>query len=323
MRWIGLALLLSFAVASVGADAQVTSKTPRIGVLHLVPPSDTFGGLRKGLQELGYVDGQHIHLDYRWPESGPAGYSSLARQLVESKVDVIVAISSGAARAAKRATDTIPIVLCAVGEDPVKAGFVSSLARPGSNVTGTVTLAVELEAKRLELLNEAVPGLSRAAVFWDPKGPGQRAIMPDVQAAARRLNIRLVPVDWKGAGGIEKAFELARRERAGGVLALTSPEIWREQERIAQIGLKHRLPTAGMEPGFAEAGNLIQYGPDRTESCRRAAHHVDRILKGARPADLPIEQSTKFELVVNLKTARALNLTIPQTLLQRADQLIP
>ena len=198
----------------------------------------------------------------------------------------------------------------------------STLARPGGNVTGTVTLAVELESKRLELLKEAVPGLSRAAVLWSPGSLTHQSSMPDVEAAARRLHIGLIPVEWKGPGDIEKAFQLVSRQRTGGVLALTSPEIWLAREQIARLGLNYRLPTAGMEPNFAEAGNLMQYGPDRAESCSRAAHHVDRILKGAKPADLPIEQATKFELVINLKTAKALGLTIPQSILTRADEII-
>jgi putative ABC transport system substrate-binding protein len=221
--------------------------------------------------------------------------------MIDSKVDVILLMTSGGARAATRATDSVPIVLCGVGEDPVRQGWVSSLARPGGNVTGTVTLAAELEGKRLELLKEAVPGLSRAAVLWNPKTPGHQSALLDVEAAARRLGIRIIPVEWKGPGDSEKAFQLASRERASGVLALTTPAIWRAREEIARVALKHRLPTAGIEGGFAEAGNLIQYGPDRAESCRRAASHVDRILKGAKPADLPIELATRFELLVNLK----------------------
>jgi hypothetical protein len=216
----------------------------------------------------------------------------------------------------------VPIVFCSVGEDPVRRGWISSLARPGGNATGTVTLAVDLEAKRLELLKEAVPGLELAAVLWNPERPVHQSALLDVEAAGGRLGVRVVPVQWKAPTEIEQAFQLARRERAGAVLALTSPEIWRAREQIARFALKHRLPTAGTETGFAEAGNLMQYGPDRAESCRRAASHVDRILRGAKPGDLPIEQATKFELVMNLRIAKALGLTIPPSVILRADQLI-
>jgi len=324
MRLIGLAVILAVTVICehLAAEAQEAGKVPRIGVLHAIPPSATFEGFRKGLQELGYVEGRDVHLEYRWPKGGPEGLPALANQLVQSRFDMILAVSSGAARAAKRATSTVPIIFCAVGEDPVQNGMVSSFARPGGNATGTVTLAVELEAKRLELLKEAVPGLARAAVLWHPPSLSHRIAMPDVEAAARRLSIRVIPVEWKGPTDIEKAFQLASRERAGGVLAMTNPQIGSGREQIARLALKHRLPTAGMEPGFAEAGNLLQYGPDRAESCRRAAHYVDRILKGAKPADLPVEQATKFELVINLKTAKAMGLTIPQSVLGRADQVI-
>jgi putative ABC transport system substrate-binding protein len=268
------------------------------------------------------VEGQHVHLDYRWPEGERESYPALAAQLVQGRLDVILTIGAGAARAAKRATDTVPIVFCSMGDDPVQLGVVASLARPGGNATGTVILSRELEAKRLELLKEAVPGLSRAAVFWNSSIPLHPRMLEDVEEAARRLHVRVIPVEWKGPGDIEKAFQLARHERVGGVLALPSPETWRAREHIARLALEHRLSTAGSEPGFAAAGNLVQYGPDFSESCRRAAFYVDRILKGAKPADLPVEQPTKFELVINLKTAKALGLTIPPSFLQRADQVI-
>jgi putative ABC transport system substrate-binding protein len=317
-------LTSGFLAAPLAAEAQQAGKVSRIGVLGTSPPAAAvnFQAFRKGLQELGYMEGQHVHLDYRWPEGERESYPALAAQLVQGRFDVILTISAGAARAAKRATDTVPIVFCSVGDDPVQLGMVASLARPGGNATGTVTLSRELEAKRLELLKEAVPGLSRAAVLWNSSNPLHPRMLQDVEEAARRLNVRVIPVEWKGPGEIEKAFHLARRERVGGVLALPDPETWRAREQIARVALEHRLPTAGIEPGFAAAGNLVQYGPDLSESCHRAAFYVDRILKGAKPADLPVEQPTKFELVINLKTAKALGLTIPASFLQRADQVI-
>jgi putative tryptophan/tyrosine transport system substrate-binding protein len=321
---VRLLVLLALVVGPLAAEAQPAGKVSRIGVLGTSPPvaAVNFQAFRKGLQELGYVEGQHVHLDYRWPEGRREGYPALAAQLAQIRFDVILTISADAARAAKRATDTVPIVFCSMGEDPVQLGMVASLARPGGNATGTVTLSRELEAKRLELLKEAVPGLSRAVVLWNSILPLHPRMLQDVEEAARRLNVRVIPVEWKGPGDIEKAFQLARRERVGGVLALPGPETWRAREQIARLALEHRLPTVGIEPGFAAAGNLVQYGPDLSESCRRAATFVDKILKGAKPADLPVEQPIKFELAINLKTAKALGLTIPQSLLLRADQVI-
>ena len=319
--FLGIVTLLA---APRAAAAQPGSKVPRIGILGIGPPgtSVSWQAFQKGLQDLGYVEGQHVNFDYRWPESGPEGYPPLALQMVRSRVDVILTISAAPALAAKRATDRLPIVFCALGDDPVRRGLVASLARPGGNATGTVILSRELEAKRLELLKEAVPGLSRAAVLWRAGNPTNSAMLQDIEEAARRLGIRVVPAHWKVPDDIEKAFQVARRERVEGLLALPSPETRRAREHIARLALKHRLPTVGSEPGFAEGGNLAQYGPDLSQSCRRAALYVDRILKGAKPADLPVEQPTKFELVINLKTAKALGLTIPSSLLQRADQVI-
>ena len=319
--FLGIVALLT---APRAAAAQQESKVPRIGILGTGPPgtSVSLQAFQKGLQDLGYVEGHHVHLDYRWPASGPEGYPPLALQMVRSRLDMILTISVAPAIAAKRATDMLPIVFCALGDDPVRLGLVASLARPGGNATGTVVLSRELEAKRLELLKEAVPGLSRAAALWRASNPTNSAMLQDIEEAARRLGIRVIPRDWKALDDLERAFQAARRERVDGVLALPSPETWRARADIARLALKYRLPTVGMEPRFAEAGNLVQYGPDLSQSCRRAALYVDRILKGAKPADLPVEQPTKFELVINLKTAKALGLTIPPSLLQRADQVI-
>jgi putative tryptophan/tyrosine transport system substrate-binding protein len=316
--------VVSLAAAPLAGEAQQAQKVPRIGVLGTSPTGvgEVFPAFRKGLQELGYVEGQHVHLDYRGPKGGPEGYPILAAQLVQSRSDVILAISGPAALAAKQATDTVPIVFCTMGDDPVRLGIVASLARPGGNATGTVILSRELEGKRLELLKEALPGLSRAAVLWKASVPTHPSMLQNIEEAARRLNIGVIPVEWKGPGDVEKAFQLARRERVGGVLALPSPETWRARTQIARVALEHRLPTVGSEPGFVAAGNLVQYGPDLSESCHRAAFYVDRILKGAKPADLPVEQPTRFSLAINMKTAKALGLTIPQSLLLRADEVI-
>jgi putative ABC transport system substrate-binding protein len=221
-----------FLAAPLAAGAQQAAKIPRVGVLGTSPPgaNELFQAFRKGLQELGYVEGQHIHLDYRWPEGGREGYPALAAQLVQSRFDVILTMSNAPALAAKRATDTVPIVFCTLGDDPVLLAMVASLGRPGGNATGTVILSRELTAKRLDLLKEAVPGLSRAAVLWNASIASHPKMLQDVEEAARRLNIRVIPVEWKGPGDIEKAFQRARRERVGGVLALPSPETWRARK---------------------------------------------------------------------------------------------
>jgi putative ABC transport system substrate-binding protein len=306
------------------AEAQPTRKVSRIGVLGTSPPATApaFQAFRKGLRELGYIEGQHVHLEYRWPEGERDAYPELATQLVESRVDLILTISAGAAHAAKQATDTTPIVFCSMGEDPIQLGLVASLARPGGNATGTVILSRELEAKRLELLKEAGARLARAAVLWNSSMSSHPQMLHDIEEAARRLNVRVIPVTWTGPADIEEAFQRARRARADGVLALAGPETWRAREQIARLAAEHRLPTIGSEPGFAAAGNLVQYGPDLPESCRHAAFHVVRILKGAKPSELPVEQPTRFSLVINLRTAKALGLTISPSLLGRADEVI-
>ena len=243
---IGL-LTSSVVHAKNVAEAQPAEKVWRIGVLGTNPPTAalSFQAFRKALQELGYVEGQHVHIDFRWPEGERGGNPALAAQLVQGRPDVILTISAGAARAAKEATDTVPIVFCAMGDDPVQLGMVASLARPGGNVTGTVTLSRELEAKRLELLKEAVPSLSRAAVLWNASLPWHPRTLQDLEEAARRLNIRVIPVEFIGPGDIAKAFQLARQERGGGVLALASPETWRA--RANRPGRPRASPADGRE----------------------------------------------------------------------------
>ena len=213
---------LGLLAAPRAAEAQPAGKVPRIGILGTGPPGTSFSlqAFQKGLQDLGYVEGQHVRLDYRWPEGGPEGYPPLALQMVRSRVDVILTISLAPALAAKRATDTLPIVFCTLGDDPVRLGLVASLARPGGNATGTVVLSRELEAKRLELLKEAVPGLSRAAVLWRAGNPTNLAMLQDIEEAARRLGIRVVPVDWKVPDDIEKAFQVDRPRGRHGAAGL-------------------------------------------------------------------------------------------------------
>jgi putative ABC transport system substrate-binding protein len=237
----------SLLAAPLAAEAQAPAKIPRIGVLGTSPPpaNELFRAFRKGLQELGYVEGLHVHLDYRWPEGGREGYPALAAQLIQSRFDVILTMSNAPALAAKQATNTVPIVFCTLGDDPVKLALVASLARPGGNVTGTVILSRELEAKRLDLLKEALPGLSRAAVLWNASIAQHPRRLQDVEEAARRLNVRVIPVEWTGPGDVEKAFQLARRERVGGVLALPSPETWRARAHCPTR--PHASPPDGWE----------------------------------------------------------------------------
>ncbi len=275
----------------------------------------------KKLRDLGYVEGQTIAIEYRWAEGKPERMRELAEELVRLKVDVIVAPSSIYTAAAKRATSTIPIIFFSHA-DPIGSGHVANLARPGGNITGLSLMMTETSVKGLELLKEAVPRLSRVAVVWDPAtpshGPGLRAI--EVAAAARGFRIQSLGV--RTATEYESAFSAMGRERADGVLVLSTPLYIASARRLAELAMTHKLPSLFGPRHHVEAGGLMSFGPDRADMFRRGAVYVDMILKGARPADLPVQQPTKFELAINLKTARALGLTIPPSLLQRADQVI-
>jgi putative tryptophan/tyrosine transport system substrate-binding protein len=295
-----------------------------IGVLHVSAVADApaFPAFRDGLRDLGYVEGKNVVLDYRWPHDRPEQLSSLAAALVQSKVDIIVAGDPTTALAAKRATTEIPIVVAVLAIDPVKAGLVTSLARPGGNLTGLTALAPEMSRKRLEFLAEAVPGLKRLAVLWNPHAVQHAALVRETDEAARDLDITVVRIAASGIDDIDTAFQTAAKERAAGVSVLQAAEFSRIRGRIGKLGLAYRLPTISGEPGFIEAGGLMTYGPSIPDLWRRAAIYADKILKGAKPADLPIEQPTKFTLAINLKTAKALGLTIPPSLLLRADQVI-
>ena len=304
--------------------AQAPGKVYRIGFLAGGLPSTSKSnveGLRQGLQDLGYVEGQNFILDFRWGEGRNDRLVELASELVRSNVDVIVTAGEPAIRAAKQATTTVPIVMSAVG-DPVGAGFAASLARPGGNITGVSNLAVEMTGKWLELLREMVPRLSYAAVLWNPANPTHHAFWKEAQNAARTMGIKVLGIEFGSPDDFEKGFAEMALKKVNGVLVLPDPVTGSNRVTLAARLAKHRLPGIALFRESAEAGFLLSYGVNAFNNHRRAAYYIDKILKGAKPGNLPIEQGTKFELVINLKTAKALGLTIPQSLLVRADELI-
>lgn len=309
-----------------GAQAQSAGKVPQIGYLSLFPRSDSWGQrgvdtFRRGLRDLGYVEGQTIAIEYRWAEEKPARLPELAAELVHLKVDVIVAPGGQAAQAARQATATIPIVTVAVN-DPVTTGLVATVPRPGGNVTGTSLIAPELVGKQLELLKEVVPTVSRVAVLWNPSNPSNAAQLQEAQVAARSVRVQLQPVEAREPSGIDRAFEAMRRERADALLVLSDVMLSRHGQRIAELATKSRLAAMYGHVRHAEMGGLLVYAVDVFDLYNRASTFVDKILKGAKPAELPVELPTKFQLTINVKTAKALGLTIPPSLLQRADQVI-
>jgi putative tryptophan/tyrosine transport system substrate-binding protein len=311
--------------APLAAEGQPKAGVPRIGYLGNSSPSlesDLVDAFRQGLGEFGYTEGQNITIEYRWAEGKYDRFPDLVADLVRLKVDVIVTAGTPGALAAKQATKTIPIVM-AVAADAVGAGLVASLARPGGNVTGSTTIAQELEGKRLELLREVVPRLSRVAVLWNPANPVQPIILKQTQLAAPALYLRLEPiVGVSGVRELEGAFATISRVRPDALILLADRFLLAERTRIVEFAAKRRLPTMYPYREMVKAGGLMSYSPSYPDLFRRAATYVDKILRGAKPADLPVEQPTKLELVINLKTARALGLTIPPSLLQRADQVI-
>jgi putative ABC transport system substrate-binding protein len=311
---------------TVIAEAQQPKKIPRIGYLsNLDPSSDSVRAepFRLALRELGYIDGQSIAIEYRYAEGKRDRLPELAAELVRLKVDIIVAAGAdNAIRAAKNATKTIPIVMSGQGIDPVEAGFVESLARPGGNVTGLTNLTRELAGKRLELLKEAVPKLARVAVPYDPVGLGSVLQLKDLPVAARALGLTIQPWEVRAANGFEKVFAALNKQRPDGLYVTGGSLMNANQKRIVGLALKSRLPAMYVRREFVDAGGFMSYGADVADSYRRVAYYVDRILKGAKPADLPVEQPTKFELVINLKTAQQIGVTIPPEVLARASRLI-
>ena len=319
-----LAVGLGILAAPLAADAQRPAKVPRIGYLVLSPLADPPSAERRafadGLRELGYVEGQSIIIEYRAANWNRELLPDLAEELVALKVDVIVAIP-GAIEAARDATKTIPIVVPAI-IDPVGSGFVASLARPGGNVTGTGQLTSELSGKRLELLKEALPKLSRVGVLWNPANQGASGQWKGVQSSARLLGVTLQSHEVKDPNDFPRALSAISGRRPDALVILISPLTTAYRPIIVEFATKQRLPTVFELKADVEAGGLMSYSANLPDVFRRAAHYVDRILKGAKPGELPIEQPTRFELVINMKTAKALGLTIPPSLLVRADQVI-
>jgi putative tryptophan/tyrosine transport system substrate-binding protein len=318
------ALLALILGTSHLAEAQQVNKVPRIGFL--------FGGsssfysawidvFRQGLKELGYIEGKNIAIDYRYAEGKTDRLPLLAAELVDLKVDVIVVSATPGVLAAKKATSTIPIVFVSIA-DPVASGLVTSLARPGGNITGLSIVAVELSGKRMELLKEAVPNVTRVAFLWNSANPAQVAQWREAHAAAQALGLQLQSLEVRSSNDFDGAFEAALRERAQALVTTPEALLGTHLKQIVAFAAKNRLPAMYGNPVFVDAGGLMSYAPDYTVQYRRAATYVDKILKGAKPADLPVEQPTKFEFVVNLKTAKQIGLTIPPNLLARADRVI-
>ena len=313
---------LALHTGSLAAEAQQPGKVPRIGLLAQAPPTrPPVEAFRQGLRDLGYVEGKNVLIEYRHTEGKPDRLPGLAAELVRLKVDVIVVSGALATSAAKNATREIPIVMAVAG-DPVDSGHVASLGRPGGNITGLTNLAPELGGKRLELLKEVIPGLSRVAVLSDPTNPIFKLQLAEVERAASALKLQFQILEVREPTDFDSAFGAAKKGRAGAVSTLASAFLAGHRKKLVDLAERSRLPTMYHNREFVEVGGLMSYGVNNSDLYRRAAVYVDKILKGATPADLPIEQPTKFELVINLKAAKALGLTIPQAVLQRADRVI-
>jgi ABC-type uncharacterized transport system substrate-binding protein len=320
-----LALSALLFASCLSAQAQQAGKIHRIGFLSggFPSPSHWTTTLPTGLRALGYVEGKNITIESRFAEGKPDRLPALADELVRLKVEVIVAGGTNDARAAQNATKTIPIVMTGIGIDPVDVGLVESLARPGANVTGITNLSTELGGKRLELLKEVAPKVTRVAVLYDPAASGSRhEVKETLPVAAGALGLTVRSWEVRDADGFEKVLAVLRKERPDGLYVAGGPLTSKNGTRIAEFALKSRLPAVYGDRGYIEAGGLMYYGADLADINRRVATFVDKILKGAKPADLPVEQPTKFELVINLKTAKQIGLTIPPNVLARADKVI-
>jgi putative tryptophan/tyrosine transport system substrate-binding protein len=323
--WLALCALL-FAL-SYSASAQQPTKVPRIGYLSSADPASESARsepFRLALRELGYIDGQNISTEYRYSEGKNDRLPELAAELVRLKVDIIVTGGVPLVRAAKNATKTIPIVMMGQGSDPVEAGLIESLARPGGNVTGLTNLGRELGGKRLELLKEAVPKVARVAVLHEPAAGSVREVKEILPVAARALGLTIRFWEVRAADDFDRVFAALNKQRPDGLYVLPGggPLMFANGKRIAGFASKSRLPSMYTSREFVDTGGLMYYGADLADSYRRVAYYVDKILKGAKPAELPVEQPTKFEFVINLKAAKQIGLTIPPNVLARADKVI-
>src|SRR2546427_2922141 len=323
-RIVKLLVIMSMFVESALAEAQQPKKVPRIGYLNPGSspsrPDPRIEAFQLGLRELGYVEGKDIVIERRYAEARLDRLREMARDLVHLKVDVIFAVGTPSVEAAKDATQTIPIVISS--GDPVGSGHVASLARPGGKITGLTNLTPELAGKRLELLKETVPKLSRVAVLWNPDSPASALRMREAEVAARSLHLELHSAEARSPNDLESAFSAMKRERAGALITLRGPLIVNQLNRIVDLAANRRLPAMYDDRSNVQAGGLMSYGANQADLDRRAAIYVDKIFKGAKPADLPVEQPTKFELIINLKTAKQIGLTIPPNVLARADKVI-
>ena len=322
---VAILLVVGLFTAPLAAEAQQAGKVYRVG--HLSGSGEatsqaSINAFREGMRALGYVEGQNWVLDEQYAEGKVERLASLAQELIQRTPDVLLVSTTPGIVAAKAATSTIPIVMVLVA-DPVGTGIVPSLARPGGNITGVTTIVAELAGKRLEILKEIVPTASRIAVLVNPDNPAARPQMQSAEAAARRLGVELRPVlEVRSAGDLERAFGAAVRARAHGALRMIDPLQSMLRKEMASLAAKHRLPVMYPSRQDVEAGGLVAYGTNLPEQFRQAATFVDKLLRGTKPADLPVEQPTRFELVINMKTAKALGLTIPQSVLVRADEVI-
>lgn len=315
---IAAAVLLA---APLTAAAQQAAKVPHIGVLALADIPYANEALRQGLRDQGYIDGQNIEIEYRSAGGEVKRLPALAKELIARNVDLIVVMGSGPARAAKQLTSSIPIVMAPVG-NPVEAGFVTSLSRPGGNMTGVSVVSLDLAGKRLALAKELLPHAARFAVLVTPHTSAPAGMMEASRAAAHELGVSVQFINVSTPADIDKAFEEMKQGRADAFVAIPSPIFNSERPKLAELALRYRLPAIGEAREFAVAGFVIGYGPSIADATRRSAVYVDKILKGARPGKLAIEQPTKFELTVNLKAAKAVGVTVPQSLLLRADEVI-
>ena len=314
-------LALGLLAAPLAVEAQPAAKVARLGLLLFSTPAadPNLPAFLGGLRDLGYVEGRTVALEYRYAEGRPERVGEVALQLASLEPDVVVVLGGDMVKFVKQATATLPIVML-TSQDPVEDGIVASFARPGGNLTGVAFVSSETAGKRLQFLKEAVPSLTRVAVLWNPDHPDGE--FRRTEATARRLGIQVQSLEVRGPGDLDGAFQAATRERAEALLVVSSRFLNASRARVVEFAGKQRIPLVTGWGPWARAGSFMSYGPDLDVLARRAATHVDKILKGARPADLPVEQPTKFDLVINMKTAKALDLTIPPSLLLRADQLI-
>jgi len=321
--WVIVTLTLSLLAAPLTGTAQPRSPVPRIGILTPAAEASTplWEAFRHGLRALGYMEGQNIILEYRFAAGQNERLPALAAELVHLPVDLLVTSSGAGAQAAKDATEMIPIVMATSG-DPVRSGLVASLARPGGNITGLSLMVTELGGKRLELLKEALPHVSRVAVLWNAGNPASPDELRAIETAAHGLGLQLQSLAVRHPDELDSVFAAMTREGAEALIALADGVFWSHRTQVVALATQHRLPAVFDAREFAEVGGLMTYGPHVPDNYRRAAIYVDKILKGTKPADLPVEQPVKFELVINLKTAQALGVTIPPALLFQADEVI-